>query len=135
MQINFTVPGVPVGKGRPRFTRTGHTYTPEKTAAYEEKVRLCWKTQSGQGFAGGVPIRATINGYFPIPQSLSKKRRAAMIGTPHTKKCDADNLAKTILDSINGLAYVDDSAVCELVVTKNYCDVPRVEVFLEAIGE
>ena len=135
MEIKFTVPGVPVGKGRPRFTRTGHAYTPEKTAAYEEKVRLCWKTQSGQGFAGGVPIRATINGYFPIPQSLSKKRRAAMIGTPHTKKCDADNLAKTILDSINGLAYVDDSAVCELVVTKSYCDVPRVDVFLEAIGE
>ena len=39
MRIQFTVPGVPVGKGRPRFTRGGHAYTPEKTAAFEEKVR------------------------------------------------------------------------------------------------
>ena len=91
MQIKFTVPGVPVGKGRPRFTRTGHTYTPEKTAAYEEKVRLCWKTQTGSGFAGGIPLKASIIAYFPIPKSASKKKAAAMDGTFHTSRPDADN--------------------------------------------
>ena len=129
MEIKFTVPGVPVGKGRPRFTRTGHTYTPEKTAAYEEKVRLCWKTQSGQGFAGGIPLIASIMAYFPIPKSVSKKKAAAMEGKFHTKKCDADNLCKSIFDALNGCAYPDDSAVqidrCWKVYTNG---APRVEV-------
>ena len=135
MKVTFTVPGIPVGKGRPRFMRNGHTYTPQKTRDYEDKVVQCWKCQSGKGFAAGVPLKAEINGYFPIPKSLSKKRRAALDGTPHTKKCDADNLAKSVLDGICGFAYVDDSAVSILVVTKHYSENPRVEVCLEDIGE
>ena len=127
--IKFTVPGVPVGKGRPRFTRTGHTYTPEKTAAYEEKVRRCWQTQSGQGFAGGIPLKASIIAYFPIPKSASKKKAAAMEGTFHTSRPDSDNVAKAILDALNGYLYPDDSAVqidrCWKVYTNG---APRVEV-------
>lgn len=135
MTVKFTVPGVPVGKGRPRFTRNGHTYTPEKTKAYESLVRECWRKQSGAEFSGGVPLRAEIHGHFQIPSSLSKKRRSAMDGTPHTKKCDADNLAKSILDALNGVAYPDDSAISHLIVKKSYSEEPCVEVFLDVIGE
>ena len=49
MKVTFTVPGIPVGKGRPRFMKNGHTYTPQKTRDYEDKVvqlattaRWCW---------------------------------------------------------------------------------------------
>ena len=131
MEIKFTVPGVPVGKGRPRFTRTGHTYTPEKTAAYEEKVRLCWKTQSGQGFAGGIPLKASIIAYFPIPKSASKRKAEAMDGTFHTSRPDADNVAKAILDALNGYLYPDDSAVQIDRCWKIYTNAsPRVEVMI-----
>ena len=129
MEIKFTVHGAPVGKGRPRFTRTGHTYTPEKTAAYEEKVRLCWKTQSGQGFAGGVALKASIIAYFPIPKSTSRKKAAAMEGAFHKSRPDADNVAKAILDALNGHAYPDDSAVQIDRCWKIYTNAaPRVEV-------
>lgn len=37
--IDFEVMGQPIGKGRPRFTRSGHTYTPEKTREYERRIR------------------------------------------------------------------------------------------------
>ena len=37
--LRFTVPGKPVGKARPRFTRRGFAYTPEKTVRYEAAVR------------------------------------------------------------------------------------------------
>ena len=47
MKVTFTVPGIPVGKGRPRFMKNGHTYTPQKTREYENKVVQCWKCQSG----------------------------------------------------------------------------------------
>lgn len=136
-EIRFTIPGVPVGKGRPRFTRNGHTYTPEKTVAYEERARLCWKTQSGHGFSGGIPLTADITAYFPIPKNVSKRKRADMEGMYHISRPDADNIAKAVLDSINGLAYPDDSAVQLGGVRKLYTNgLPRVEVcIMEAHDE
>lgn len=51
MKVEFTVPGIPVGKGRPRFMKNGHTYTPQKTRDYEGKVVQCWKCQCGNPLA------------------------------------------------------------------------------------
>ena len=45
-------------------------------------------------------------------------------------KPDADNIAKAVLDALNGLAYTDDSKVTRLVVVKLYGTEPRVEVKL-----
>ena len=74
-------------------------------------------------------MRASIMAYFPIPKSVSKKKAAEMEGKFHTKKCDADNLCKSIFDALNGCAYPDDSAVqidrCWKVYTNG---APRVEV-------
>lgn len=110
MAIEFTVPGRPVGKGRPRVTRYG-TYTPEKTRKYEELVRRCWKEQSGETFSGGVALVADIRAYFPIPKGTSKKKAAAMAGTLYLHKPDSDNISKLVLDALNERAYPDDSCV------------------------
>lgn len=127
-KTRFTVYGVPVGKGRPRVTSRG-TYTPQKTRDFEELVRLSWRTQSGKAFAGGVPLMARIVSYFPVPKSVSKKKAEAMAGTFHINRPDADNLAKCILDALNGLAYPDDSAVQIDRSWKVYTNAaPRVEV-------
>ena len=132
MKVEFTVPGVPIGKGRPRFTKDGHTYTPEKTRQYENKVVLCWKSQSGKGFAAGIPLKATVTAFFTVPKSTSKKKAAAMDGAPHTKRPDADNVAKAILDALNGHAYNDDSAIALLTVRKyQTTGASRVEVTIE----
>lgn len=45
----FTIPGTPVGKGRPKFSRAGagvRTYTPEKTASYETLVKWSYTAAS-----------------------------------------------------------------------------------------
>lgn len=132
MKIQITVPGVPVGKGRPRFTRSGHTYTPDKTKDYEALVQSCWRTQSGQCFAGGVPLLASIMAYFPVPKSVSKKKSEAMNGTFHVHRPDSDNIAKSVLDALNGPAYPDDSAVQIHRCYKIYTNAaPRVEVTIE----
>ena len=127
--IIFTVPGVPQGKGRPRVTRNG-TFTPKKTRDYEKKVRDCYIAQGGQMFPADTPLFASITAIFPIPSSLSKKRRALFNGKRHCKKPDADNVAKAILDALNGVAYRDDSAVSSLIVGKSYGDDARVIVIL-----
>ena len=119
--VTFTIVGKPCGKGRPKFARRGEyvtTYTPEKTVNYENLVRFAW-VQSGAKKLEGV-ISATINCYFPIPKSVSKKKRVAMDGAFYTKKPDCDNIAKIILDALNGIAYDDDSQVAMLNVVKLY---------------
>lgn len=133
--VSFMVPGPPVAKGRPRFTTAGgkvRTYTPEKTAAYEDLVKLAYM-QVGVKLTG--PIAAEITAYFAIPKSTSKKMRQKMISgeVRPTKKPDLDNIVKSVLDALNGIAFDDDSQVCSLVVDKLYSEDPRVEVDLEEI--
>jgi Holliday junction resolvase RusA-like endonuclease len=48
--ISFTIPGEPVAKGRAKFARRGNfvtTYTPDKTARYENLVKLAAQQAMG----------------------------------------------------------------------------------------
>ena len=51
------------------------------------------------------------------------------------KKPDMDNIAKIILDSLNGLAYLDDKQVTKLVIWKKYGDIPKVEVNINKLTD
>ena len=134
MIIKFTVPGVPCAKGRPKFATRGRfvqAYTPEKTVNYENLVKLSFMQQcGGQKLTGA--IAAEILAFMPIPKSGSKKKKAAMEGglVRHTRKPDADNLAKSILDALNRIAFDDDGQIVELTVKKFYAEEPRAEVML-----
>ena len=140
MRIQFLIPGEPVGKGRPRFTKAGCAYTPEKTVQYEKMVRYAYintvRTQQGSTmFADKVPVKATIYAFFKIPASWSKKK-AAQAKNGELLPCvkpDADNIAKAILDALNGLAYKDDSVITECTVIKKYSEVGHVTVLLEEV--
>lgn len=132
MIYKFTVPGPPKGKGRPRVTSRG-TFTLKDTIMYENLVRHSCKL--GRPLEG--MIKATIIAYYPIPKSTSNKKREQMIkgDIRPTKKPDIDNIAKSILDSINNIAYHDDSQVTDLITRKWYGEEPRVEVILEELNE
>lgn len=109
------------GKARPRVCR-GHAFTPKDTVQYEKLVRDCYKEQDGRYLEGY--IKALIIAYYKIPKSYSKKRVQAIrdgLEKP-TKKPDADNVAKIILDSLNGIAYKDDSQIIELRIIKRYTE-------------
>ncbi len=128
--VNFTIPGEPRGKQRPRLGK-GHTYTPRETVEYEKQVKACFIVSGGKRMEGAV--RAEITAYYGIPKSAGNRSRADMMSGKlrPTKKPDLDNVAKIVLDSLNGVAYKDDAAVVELVVEKYYSETPRVEVRLE----
>ena len=137
MIIEFTVPGEPAGKGRPKFTRSGHTYTPKETVNYETMVKLAYR----QKYPGvkpvekDVPLLATIVAYYKIPASVSNKKRQAMLEGKirPTKTPDWDNIGKIVCDALNGIAYYDDCQIVDSSVKKFYSDTPRVEVEMEAI--
>ena len=50
-----------------------------------------------------------------------------------TTKPDTDNIAKSILDSLNGIAYLDDKQVVDLRVRKQYAEVPGVSVWISEV--
>ena len=129
--VQFTVSGPPVGKGRPRFTRNGRTYTPEKTANFETLVKWEYHTQCGNVmFDKDAELGIRVEGFFPIPKSKSKRVQHDMeIGLiRHTSKPDADNLLKAIADALNHIAYHDDSAIVYAEVTKKYSRMPETRV-------
>ena len=41
--VKLNIPGTPQGKARPRFSRTGHAYTPDETRRYEARVAVLGK--------------------------------------------------------------------------------------------
>lgn len=137
MIFEFTIPGKPCGKGRPRFTKNGHTFTPEKTANYETLVKLAFRQvyPGAEPIAAKVEVIAKITAYYPIPVSTSKKLQARMRAglLKPTTKPDTDNIAKICLDALNGIAYHDDAQIVELQVKKLYSDDPRVEVWLAVV--
>lgn len=131
MTIIFTIPGQPQGKGRAKVSTRGgfaRAYTPEKTAAYENLIKLSYGSNPKlEGY-----IAVTILAYYAIPKSFSKAKTAqALSGKIRpTTKPDVDNIAKVVCDALNKIAYDDDSQIISLVVMKSYAQTPRVAVIL-----
>lgn len=132
MEVKFTVYGEPKGKGRPRFnTKTGHAMTPKDTVNYETLVHMEYMSQCGNvKFPDDAMLDMRIKAYYSIPKSVSKKKKALMLdGTLRpTKKPDMDNVVKIIADSLNQIAYRDDTQIVDCQCRKFYSDEPRVEV-------
>lgn len=153
-KTEFTVPGEPQGKARPRFARgkVVRTYTPNKTHQYEDMVRYCAvEARSKEKIKKPISkdIALSIKAFFSIPKSYSKKRKRDCLSGDERpgKKPDSDNSAKIILDGLNpkmklnhalhkaecvheGL-YRNDKQVVYLHVEKWYEEEPRVEIKAE----
>lgn len=138
----FIIEGRPKGKARPRFVRTGkfvRTYNPTSTVEYEKLVKESYKNQLGRTFIGTEDfegeISVKITAYFKPNKSTSKKLKEELIknNIGYTHKPDCDNIAKIILDALNGLAFKDDNQITELFITKLYGEEDKVEVEIERL--
>lgn len=114
--IYFRIPGKAEGKGRPRFSN-GHTYTPDKTRNYEELVRALYKSKCKEE-PTSEPVIVNINVYTTPAKSLTKKKKTELMKKLPMKKPDLDNVAKIILDALNGVAWNDDTQVVSLSVRR-----------------
>jgi Holliday junction resolvase RusA-like endonuclease len=50
----------------------------------------------------------------------------------HTSRPDLDNLIKTVLDALNGIAYTDDKQIVRLGATKAYGTDPKILISIRA---
>lgn len=116
----------PVAKGRPRFMRNGHAYTPKTTRGYEEAVRSWLMGTYG---TNRMPMDGELFVSFEFvltrPKSRPKTQRYV------TSRPDLDNYIKAFLDACDfkqrdgGIplgVLRDDARVVALSATKRYAD-------------
>lgn len=119
-EITLTVVTDPVAKARARVAMRGtriHAYTPAKTQQAEWRIReaFCAKFPHHVPWTGAIEL--VVQARIKMPASLAKKYRSTAI--PITRP-DCDNYLKTVLDSLNGVAFVDDSQVATVTFSKRY---------------
>lgn len=132
--MEIVIYGEPIPQGRPRFTKTGHTYDPQRSRNYKQLVRF-WVTQHLKKIDGFKPYEnalcVDLTFYLGIPTSWSKQKRIQAsqgVIRPIGKRLgDADNLCKGVLDACTGLLWVDDCIITDISARKRYtADLARV---------
>ncbi len=124
----ITVPGPMIGKARARVTRNG-TYTPATTRAKEQEIGwLAKATGCTPIVAGACQLRVAIT--VEPPKSWPKGLRADACNQVifPTSKPDLDNCVKLIGDALNGIAWLDDSQVVQVIATKLFGPVCKTEI-------
>lgn len=138
--IQFRVDGTPVAQPRQRHRiiqpRAGkafvHNYTPAKSPVADFKARVAWAAK--QAYRGELiegPIKVEVTMRFPLPTSAKATvKRTVRGGTPvpHVIRPDAENVLKSIFDSLTGIVWRDDSQIYQGVFVKLYGEAPGIEV-------
>ena len=116
--VTFFLPYVR-GYKRPRFGR-GRTYNNPENEQLKRDVRIAFLQACKERYGEfryapqGTEVTVRIRCYKPMPRRHPKRVK----GMPFVVKPDADNVAKGVLDGLNGVAWHDDSQVTDLVVEK-----------------
>lgn len=133
--MRFEVFGEVIGKGRPRFTKQGRTYTPKKTLDYEREIKIAYTSK--YTYLSKRSLRIKICAYLEVAKSHSNIKKQKMLANELqcTKKPDADNIVKVVLDALNKVAYRDDAQVVELVAIKRWSNTSRLVVIIEELGK
>ncbi len=105
---SFQIPGEPVPKGRPRFTRQGRVYTPRATVDAEKGI--AWRAR--------MAYRGT-----PTTENV----RVDLVFTCR-RLSDLDNLVKLALDGMQGVVYANDSQVSEIHAVRLLGEDPHTSV-------
>lgn len=122
--VEFFAPGLPKGQPRPRaFARNGraNVYDPGTAEGWKSDIAVAAKPHLGEKFEGA--LKVTLRFAMPRPKSHYRKDGTSRPGIPEffTKKPDADNLAKAVLDALTQLgAWHDDAQVVVLQISKRY---------------
>lgn len=128
--LSFTVVGVaqtqgstkafiPKGWKRPVITNDNpKTKGWRQTIAHVAAIELQRPEHAGRFFAG--PVALEVIFFLPRPKTLLTKKLAC-VDVPHTKKPDADKLARAAKDALSKVIWHDDSQVTDLIARKRYC--------------
>lgn len=136
--VSFIIKGIPRVKKRPVFSTRGGSvriYTPKSTATFENLVKIKAEEQFKHPLDGSIIL--AIRFYLPRPQRLIWKKKP-MPEIYSNKRPDIDNLAKSVIDGLNGVAFKDDGQIADLHITKKFHagdDEPKTVVMIDQVKE
>ena len=122
MALTFTVPGEPVPQPRPRVSTRGgfaRAYVPAKHPVHAYRDALAAAARVAGAGVHVEPVSVVIDFVWERPKSHMRKS-GVRPDAPVLPRPDLDNTTKAVLDSLNGVAWEDDSQVQRLVVEKSY---------------
>jgi len=122
MALTFTVPGEPVPQPRPRVSTRGgfaRAYVPAKHPVHAYRDAIAAAARAAGAGVHGEPVSVVIDFVWERPKSHMRKS-GVKPDAPALPRPDLDNTTKAVLDSLNGVAWEDDSQVQRLVVEKSY---------------
>lgn len=119
--IEFTIHEVPVPLSRPRFSRRGHVYTPDKCQKAKQRIGIAAlsKMQGTPPLDG--PVELSILFGMKMPKRPKPHQANGMF---HTSRPDITNLVKLVEDSLNKILWNDDSQICTIITEKRYAVEP-----------
>ena len=120
MSVEFDVPFVH-GLQRHRMTRTGHTYDTDRNIADKAMIAALYRDACRLDPAMRptcAPKRVPVAIEMTVSRELPQSRPRRVTSEPDVCKPDLDNVAKLVLDALNGIAYEDDAQVVRLAVRK-----------------
>jgi Holliday junction resolvase RusA-like endonuclease len=136
LTLRVQIPGEPVAQGRPRAFRMGkgvRMFDPPKSRAWKsyavDALRAAGAPDGRVLFPAG-PVEVRVLAVFTCPKGAHRK--VPVPRCRHTKRPDAENVAKAVLDAVTTAGiWHDDSQVARLVVEKHVGaqgEAPYVEV-------
>ena len=130
MNIVFDVSGDPVPQPRPRVSTRGgfaRAYVPQKHPVHAYRRAIAFEAVKAGAKPGRGTVNVVIEAVFVRPK-YHKTKRGVKVTAPEIPRQDVDNVAKAVLDALNGVAWVDDTQVARLVIEKSYGDEGRTTV-------
>ena len=109
----------PVPASRPRVSRWS-TYYPKKYTKFKKDMEAL--TSEMETTPSEKLVSVELEFGIMIPKSWSKKKKQELNNTYCSNNSDIDNYIKAILDSLNGVVYIDDKQVVELFAKKIYSE-------------
>ena len=140
--VRFEFDISPVEQARPRATRMGkgiRLYDPKKVTVFKQHLGMLAKQQmldrGLEPFDG--PLEVHMEFYRPVQASLSQKERARRLSGVHrpTVKPDLSNYIKALEDGLNGIIWIDDNRIVQIVAEKKYSDRPRIVIEVNKFDE
>tara|TARA_R100000656_G_scaffold80846_1_gene59271 strand:- start:217 stop:615 length:399 start_codon:yes stop_codon:yes gene_type:complete len=122
----------PIPAARPRVSRWS-TYYPKKYTQFKKEMLALTSELDVTPIENLVRVELVFN--VKMPNSWSKKKKLEKINTYCDNNVDLDNYQKAILDSLNGVLYLDDRQVVEIWAVKQWKDVPKITVGIIDKGE
>lgn len=113
MNISFAVDGTPATKGSWRATRAKSgrlLLRPDNERERPWAASVAWSARAAM--AGAAPVSASVR--VDIIVSVAKARTSKLAAP----RLDVDKLARSILDAMTGIVYVDDVQVISLCILK-----------------